>query len=98
MGVPLSWEGSVLRITPPEHLRGTDVLAASHHVYSDAGPLFALMLLGADAPSRLTDGVWENRFGYAEGLRGMGAVLDRAGNELRISPVHYSRPPAPGGR
>ncbi|MCX4637616.1 hypothetical protein HEP86_03420 [Streptomyces sp. RPA4-5] len=95
MGVPLSWEGSVLRITPPEHLRGTDVLAASHHVYSDAGPLFALMLLGADAPSRLTDGVWENRFGYAEGLRGMGAVLDRAGNELRISPGPLQPSPRP---
>ncbi|MFD3417529.1 hypothetical protein [Streptomyces decoyicus] len=95
MGVPLSWEGPLLRIRPPEHLRGTEVLAASHHVYSDAGPLFALMLLGADAPSRLTDGVWENRFGYAEGLRGMGAVLDRAGNELRISPGPLKPSPRP---
>lgn len=86
MGVPLSWEGPRLRIRPPERLHGTEVLAASHHLYSDAGPLFALMLLGARSPSRLTDGVWENRFGYVAGLRGMGARLRRSGNELRLSP------------
>ncbi|MFJ1732883.1 hypothetical protein [Streptomyces sp. NPDC088254] len=95
MGVPLAWEGPLLRIRPPERLRGTDVLAASHHVYSDAGPLFALMLLGADGSSRLTDGVWENRFGYAEGLRNMGAVLDRVGNELRITPGPLKVSPEP---
>ncbi|MEU6298704.1 hypothetical protein [Streptomyces erythrochromogenes] len=95
MGVPLDWEGPRLRVGVPDRLRGTDVLAASHHVYSDAGPLFALMLLGAEGPSRLTDGVWENRFGYAEGLRAMGAVLDRVGNELRISPGELKPSPGP---
>jgi len=94
MGVPLDWEGPRLRVRPAERLRSAQVLAASHHLYSDAGPLFALMLLGADGPSRLTDGVWENRFGYVEGLRGMGAQLRRAGNELHMSPGPLR--PAPG--
>ncbi|QXJ25696.1 hypothetical protein AGRA3207_007224 [Actinomadura graeca] len=95
MGVPLDWEGRRLRVGPPGRLRGTDVLAASHRVYSDSGPLFALMLLGADAPSRLIEGVWENRFGYVAGLRRMGAVLDRAGNELRITPGPLKPSPGP---
>ncbi|SDF99068.1 UDP-N-acetylglucosamine 1-carboxyvinyltransferase [Sinosporangium album] len=86
MGVPLEWDGPRLRVRPAERLRAVRVLASSHHVYSDAGPLFALMLLGADAPSRLTDDVWGDRFGYADGLRGMGARLTRDGNDLLIRP------------
>ncbi|MFI6284821.1 hypothetical protein ACIBCM_08705 [Streptomyces sp. NPDC051018] len=95
MGVPLDWDGSLLRVRPPEHLNAARVLASSHHLYSDAGPLFALMLLGADKPSRLTDGVWTDRFRYAEGLRAMGARLIRKDNELHITPGPLHAAPRP---
>ncbi|MFF8030209.1 MULTISPECIES: hypothetical protein [unclassified Streptomyces] len=87
MGVPLEWGPSSLRIGEPARLRATDVLAASHFAYSDAQPLFALMLLGADGPATLTDLVWHGgRFGYAEGLRALGARLDLSGNRLTTTP------------
>ncbi|MFF0447650.1 hypothetical protein ACFYT4_14795 [Streptomyces sp. NPDC004609] len=95
MGVPLDWDGPLLRVRPPEHLGSARVLASSHRLYSDAGPLFALMLLGADGPSRLTDGVWTDRFRYAEGLRGMGARLSRKDNELHITPGPLRAAPGP---
>lgn len=87
MGVPLQWGPSDLHIGVPARLRATDVLAASHFAYSDAQPLFALMLLGADAPATLTDLVWRaGRFGYTDGLRALGARLDLHGDRLTTAP------------
>ncbi|WP_461026589.1 hypothetical protein, partial [Streptomyces sparsus] len=86
MGVPLRWGPRALHVGVPDRLRPADVTAASHFAYSDAQPLFALMLLGADGPSRLVDLVWQQRFGYVPGLARMGARLRQHGNELQVSP------------
>ncbi|MFE3738129.1 hypothetical protein [Streptomyces sp. NPDC059134] len=87
IGVPLRWDGDLLRIRPAVGPLAPDrVVAASHLVYSDAQPLFALLLLAASAPSTLVETVWSGRFGYVDGLRSMGALLAVHGQELRIRP------------
>ncbi|WP_371500511.1 hypothetical protein OG871_28225 [Kitasatospora sp. NBC_00374] len=86
MGVPLAWDGDVLRVQPVERVTAVDVIAASHLLYSDAQPLLVPMLLRATGPSRLTDTVWGARFGYAEGLRRLGADLTVEGSRLLVRP------------
>ncbi|GAA2682171.1 hypothetical protein [Streptomyces lunalinharesii] len=95
IGVPLAWDGALLHVRPATSPLAPDrVIAASHLVYSDAQPLFALLLLAASGPSALVETVWAGRFGYVDGLRSMGARLTVDGQELRIlpGPLH----PAPG--
>ncbi|MFJ6569425.1 hypothetical protein ACIQNU_18570 [Streptomyces sp. NPDC091292] len=95
IGTPLSWDGDLLRVRPAAGPLAPDrVVAASHLVYSDAQPLFALLLLAASAPSTLVETVWSGRFGYVHGLRSMGARLTVDGQELRIHPGRLH--PAPG--
>ncbi|MFJ2211883.1 hypothetical protein ACIQVO_02475 [Streptomyces sp. NPDC101062] len=95
IGVPLRWDGDMLHIRPAVGpLTADRVVAASHLVYSDAQPLFALLLLAASAPSTLVETVWSGRFGYVDGLRSMGARLAVDGQELRIHPGPLR--PAPG--
>ncbi|MFE6685217.1 hypothetical protein ACFVFQ_01955 [Streptomyces sp. NPDC057743] len=87
IGVPLDWNGDLLHVRPATGPLAPDrVIAASHLVYSDAQPLFALLLLAASAPSVLIETVWSGRFGYVDGLRSMGAQLSVTGQELRIHP------------
>jgi len=96
MGIPLIWtDDGQLRVQPPERLTPTQVIAASHLVYSDAQPLFALMLLNATGSGMLIETVWDNRFGYVEGLRTMGADLCQQGRNLRVAPsiLHPAREP-----
>ncbi|MEV6423571.1 hypothetical protein [Streptomyces sp. NPDC051662] len=95
IGVPLRWDRDMLHIRPAVGPLTPDrVVAASHLIYSDAQPLFALLLLAASAPSTLVETVWSGRFGYVDGLRSMGARLTVHEQELRIhpGPLH----PAPG--
>ncbi|MEV7427601.1 hypothetical protein [Streptomyces sp. NPDC091212] len=95
IGVPLDWDGELLRVRAPVRpLAAERVVAASHLVYSDAQPLFALLLLAASAPSTLVETVWSGRFGYVDGLRSMGARMSVHGQELRIAPGALR--PAPG--
>ncbi|WP_411146110.1 hypothetical protein [Streptomyces sp. x-80] len=95
IGVPLDWEGELLHVRAPVGpLAAERVVAASHLVYSDAQPLFALLLLAASAPSTLVETVWSGRFGYVDGLRSMGARMTVHGQELRIGPGALH--PAPG--
>jgi UDP-N-acetylglucosamine 1-carboxyvinyltransferase len=95
MGVPLTWDSDGLRTGRVERLDAVDVVAASHLVYSDALPLFVPMLLRASAPSRLTDLVWGSRFGYAEGLRRLGADLTVAGSDMVVRPSRLRPADAP---
>lgn len=86
MGVNLTWQRNMLTVGEVEWMPATDIHASSHLIYSDAQPLFALMLLGADKPCTLTDSVWHSRFGYVPGLRALGADLTVGGNQLRVHP------------
>ncbi|MFJ9623207.1 hypothetical protein [Streptomyces sp. NPDC101181] len=94
MGVPLAWEGDTLRTGRVERLAAVDVVAASHLVYSDALALLVPMLLRASGPSVVTDLVWGSRFGYAEGLRALGADLTVSGSRMTVRPSVLS--PAAG--
>ncbi|PNG94194.1 hypothetical protein [Streptomyces malaysiensis] len=96
IGVPLTWDGDLLRIRPAAGPLAPDrVVAASHLVYSDAQPLFALLLLAASGPSTLVETVWSGRFGYVHGLRSMGARLAVHGQELHIHPRPLHQAPGP---
>ncbi|GGM48687.1 UDP-N-acetylglucosamine 1-carboxyvinyltransferase [Longimycelium tulufanense] len=95
MGLSLSWNDRMLEIEPVQHLRPAHVVAASHLVYSDAQPLFALMMLKASGPSRLTETVWRGRFGYVSGLRELGAHLEQAGDDLLVRPSRLRPAPRP---
>ncbi|MEU3648044.1 hypothetical protein AB0E59_32000 [Lentzea sp. NPDC034063] len=86
MGVPLRWDGDLLDVEGAHEIRPARIVAASHLAYSDAQPLFALMLSRATGPSVLTDAVWHNRFGYADGLGKLGADLTVRGHALEVRP------------
>ncbi|MFE7277010.1 hypothetical protein [Streptomyces sp. NPDC057623] len=94
MGIPLAWEGDILRTGRVERIAAVDMVAASHLVYSDALALLVPMLLRASGPSVVTDLVWGSRFGYAEGLRALGADLAVSGSRMTVRPSVLS--PAAG--
>lgn len=96
IGIPLAWDGELLHVRPVAGPLAPDrVIAASHLVYSDAQPLFALLLLAASAPSVLVETVWSGRFGYVDGLCSMGARLAVRGQELHIRPGPLRAAPGP---
>jgi len=85
MGVELAWEADAVTVTAPERLRAADVKATGLGVATDSQPFFTLMLTAADGVSRVSDGIWGNRFGYVEQLVRLGADLrvDERGVEVR---------------
>ncbi|MFJ9378727.1 hypothetical protein [Streptomyces sp. NPDC101455] len=86
MGVPLTWDGDTLLAGRAERIAPVDVVAASHLVYSDALALLVPALLRASGPSTVTDLVWGSRFGYADGLRALGADLTVSGARMTVRP------------
>lgn len=64
---------------------GQELFAAAYPGFAtDAAPLAAAVLLTADAPSRIYDGLFQNRFACAAGFAAMGAGVHADGRELRI--------------
>lgn len=86
MGVGLVAGADGLVVTPAQRLRGVDVEIASHGAFSDSHPFLSLVLLGADRPSRITETVWRDRFGYVEPLRRLGADIRAADGAVTIRP------------
>ncbi len=74
---------TVLR-EPARRLRGGQELctAAWPGFATDTAPLAAAVLLTADAPSRIYDALFENRFACAEGFAAMGARVGAKGRLL----------------
>ncbi|WP_416974740.1 hypothetical protein [Streptomyces sp. 4F14] len=90
MGIPMAWEGDTLHVGRVRRIEPVEVVAASHLVYSDALALLVPVLLRASGTSVLTDLVWGSRFGYAEGLRALGADLTVSGSRLTVRPSTLS--------
>jgi len=95
MGVRLELGPDHVVVHPAEGLRPVRVVVASCGVYSDAQPLLALLACHATGRSVVEEMVWTSRFGYAEGLRSLGASLHTEGATLVIDgpcvPRHADR-------
>jgi UDP-N-acetylglucosamine 1-carboxyvinyltransferase len=86
MGVKPEWLGEELQVKASHPLRGIDITVQSHGIFSDSQPFFALLSTSACSPSTIRDTVWKDRFGYAEGLRRLGARVVVEDDLLRIHP------------
>ena len=65
---------------------GQEVFAAAWPGFAtDTAPLAAAVLLGADAPSRIYDGLFPSRFACAAGFAALGADVQDNGRELNIA-------------
>lgn len=53
-------------------------------IYSDLQPIITATLWKADGISTVRDEVWPNRFDHIEGLRRLGATVDRTGNSIYV--------------
>lgn len=85
MGVSLRTAESEMTVYPTNKLQPTNLLAASHGIYSDSQPFLALLASRAQGVSTVTDTVWASkRFDYAPGLRHLGISLDLEAETLRI--------------
>jgi UDP-N-acetylglucosamine 1-carboxyvinyltransferase len=94
MGVIVDGEGEDLVILPPLTVSPVEVHASPDGLSSDHQPLFAVMLLKATGESLVTDSVWPDRFHYIDGLRAMGADIERRDSAICIRPVAALHPPA----
>ncbi|HEX9336267.1 MAG TPA: hypothetical protein VF892_10285 [Pseudonocardiaceae bacterium] len=94
MGVDLDWGPSTLRIEPPDTVRATDIVVASHSVYSDSQPFFALMLMRAGRSCTITESVWQDRSDYVTGLAELGGRVSAYGSTITMRPSRVHR----GGR
>ena len=65
---------------------GQEVFAAAWPGFAtDTAPLAAAVLLGADGPSRIYDGLFPSRFACAAGFAALGAQVQDNGRELNIA-------------
>jgi UDP-N-acetylglucosamine 1-carboxyvinyltransferase len=92
MGVELDWGASSLVVRPPEAVTPVDLVAASHSIYSDSQPFFALMLMGATGRSTITEAVWKDRSHYVHDLVRLGGRLQVDGPVITVEPgrVHLA--------
>jgi UDP-N-acetylglucosamine 1-carboxyvinyltransferase len=84
MGVSVRLAHDELTVSPAENLIPCDLLVTSPGIYSDSQPFFALLATTASGRSTITETVWGNRFGYADGLRSLGARIARDGPRITI--------------
>jgi UDP-N-acetylglucosamine 1-carboxyvinyltransferase len=91
MGVDIGWNGSTLRVRPPETVAAQDIVAASHSIYSDSQPFFAMMLMGARRPSTITEAVWKDRSQYVRSLVQLGGRISTHGPVITIEPGRVHR-------
>jgi UDP-N-acetylglucosamine 1-carboxyvinyltransferase len=95
IGLPLRIEGDSLHVGSAERLEPAFLEIECNGFSTDAHPLLALVLLGADGESRITDHVWTSRFAYTELLTAMGARLRVDGNTVTLHPSRLRQPVAP---
>ncbi len=74
-----------VEVRGPERLRATDAQTGPLPAfYTDYQPPLAAALATASGVSRVVETVWPERFGYAQGLRDMGADIRVEGNAALI--------------
>ncbi len=89
MGVSVTAEGgSALTVSYSGKPRGTVIRTNPYPGFpTDMQPQFASLLCLSSGISTITDGIWKNRFKYAEELKKMGAMLDIDDGEVHITGV-----------
>ena len=91
IGARLKWADGELMVQSAD-IRSTNLTVASHGIFSDSHPLFALMLTRATGVSVIRETVWADRFDYARELIKLGARLHLPRGEVIILPKRPSRP------
>lgn len=84
MGIGVIADDRTLTFRREQDLRPTDVVAASHGVFSDCQPFFALLATHASGTSFIDERVWSRRFRYASELGHLGCDLRVEGHTLTI--------------
>ncbi len=80
-GAEVAVEESAVRVTGPRRLLAVDVQTGPLPAfYTDYHPPLAAALATASGASRIVETVWRERFGYAAGLRAMGADVTVEGS------------------
>ncbi len=89
MGVSVTAEGgNALTVSYSGRPRGTVIRTNPYPGFpTDMQPQFASLLCLSTGISTVTDGIWKNRFRYAEELKKMGAMLDVDDGEVHITGV-----------
>jgi UDP-N-acetylglucosamine 1-carboxyvinyltransferase len=91
MGIGLDWSGSNLRMVAADHFEPIDLDIMPEGFATDHQPFFALLALKAKGKSVIRDRVWPDRFGYAEGLRKLGASVMDIPQGIVIEPGRLTR-------
>lgn len=95
MGLRIDVTDRSVTVHPAGRIRPVNCVVASHSVYSDSQPFIALLAAYAAGESRITETVWGNRFGYANGLAALGVAVRVDGSSLTI---RGPRPPYRSGQ
>jgi UDP-N-acetylglucosamine 1-carboxyvinyltransferase len=88
MGVEVDIEDNSITVTSDKKYRSTDIKTNPYPGFpTDMHPPFAAVLSLAMGISTINEGVWGQRFKYAEELKKMGAEIDVVENSAHISGV-----------
>jgi UDP-N-acetylglucosamine 1-carboxyvinyltransferase len=88
MGVSIEERESSVVVTSDRRLRATDLKTLPYPGFpTDMHPQVAAVLCAARGFSRVTEGVWENRFRYVDELTKMGAKMRVSGTTATIEGV-----------
>jgi UDP-N-acetylglucosamine 1-carboxyvinyltransferase len=95
MGVSLSPGRDSLTVRGRAELRPRDLVIECNGFSTDAHPLVAVLLLGANGTSHITDHVWTNRFAYVPLLQDMEGSATVRGNTVSLYRSRLRPPPQP---
>ncbi len=88
IGVKVETTDDSITVSPTGQYRGTEIKTNPYPGFpTDMHPQFAAMLCVANGVSKISEGIWEGRFRYAEELGKMGARIDIVDNAAHITGV-----------
>lgn len=88
IGVKVETTDDSITLSSTGQYRGTEIKTNPYPGFpTDMHPQFAAMLCVANGVSKISEGIWEGRFRYAEELGKMGARIDIVDNAAHITGV-----------
>lgn len=88
IGVKVETTDDSITVSSTGQYRGTEIKTNPYPGFpTDMHPQFAAMLCVANGVSKISEGIWEGRFRYAEELGKMGARIDIVDNAAHITGV-----------
>ena len=88
IGVKVETTDDSITVSSTGQYRGTEIKTNPYPGFpTDMHPQFAAMLCVANGVSKISEGIWERRFRYAEELGKMGARIDIVDNAAHITGV-----------